>query len=69
MGVENFFFWSEIGSVFGDPRGTPPLRISRSTPPPRDQGASVLQTLCWSSPLDTVSFMKGHFNTVNDNHL
>ena len=32
-GVENGIFWSEIGSVFGEPGGTPLPRISRSTPP------------------------------------
>ena len=32
-GVENYIFWSEIGSGFGEPGGTPPPRISRSTPP------------------------------------
>ena len=31
-GVENDIFWSEIGSGFGDPGGTPPSRIPRSTP-------------------------------------
>ena len=32
MGVENGIFWSEIGSGFGDAGGTPPPKISRSTP-------------------------------------
>ena len=32
--VENYIFWSEIGSGFEEPRGTPPPRIPRSTPPP-----------------------------------
>ena len=31
-GVENDIFWSEIGSGFGEPGGTPPPRIPRSTP-------------------------------------
>ena len=30
-GVENVF-WSEIGSGFGEPGGTPPPRIPRNTP-------------------------------------
>ena len=30
--VENYIFWSEIGSGFGEPGGTPPPRIPRSTP-------------------------------------
>ena len=30
-GVKNDIFWSE----FGEPGGTPPTRIPRSTPPPR----------------------------------
>ena len=28
MGVENHFFWSEKGSGFGEPGGTPPPRLS-----------------------------------------
>ena len=31
MGVENYIFWSEIESGFGEPGGTPPPRIPRST--------------------------------------
>ena len=34
MGVENGIFWSEIGSGFGEPGGTPLPRIPRCTPPP-----------------------------------
>ena len=30
--VENDFFWSEIGLGFGEPGGTRPPRIPRSTP-------------------------------------
>ena len=37
MGVENDIFGSEIGSGFGVPGGTPPLRFLRSTPPPQPQ--------------------------------
>ena len=33
-GVKNDIFWSERGSGFGEPGGTPPPRIPRSTPPP-----------------------------------
>ena len=32
MGVENDIFWSEIGSGFGEPGGTSPPRITRTTP-------------------------------------
>ena len=32
-GMENGMFWSEIGSGFGEPGGTPPSRNPRSTPP------------------------------------
>ena len=32
-GVENGIFWSEIGSGFGEPGGTPLPKIPRSTPP------------------------------------
>ena len=41
-------FWSEIGSGFGEPGGTPPPRIPRSTPSPLPQGLtgnSSLRTL------------------------
>ena len=31
-GMENGMFWSEIRSGFGEPGGTPPPRIPRSTP-------------------------------------
>jgi len=33
-GVGNGIFWSEIGSGFRGPGGTPPLRIVMSTPSP-----------------------------------
>ena len=33
-GVENAIFWSQIGSGFGEPGGTPPPTIPRSNPPP-----------------------------------
>ena len=33
-GVENGIFWSEIGSGFGEPGGTPLPEIPRNTPPP-----------------------------------
>ena len=36
--VENRTFWSEIGSGFGEPGGTPLPRIPRSTPPPPPPG-------------------------------
>ena len=32
MGVKNDIFWSEIGSGYREPGGTPPPRIPRSTP-------------------------------------
>ena len=32
-GCEKWHFWSEIGSGFGEPGGTPPPRIPKSTPP------------------------------------
>ena len=32
MGAENYIFWSEIGSRFGEPGRTPPPRIPRSAP-------------------------------------
>ena len=33
MGMENVMFWSNIGSGFGEPGGTAPPRIPRSTTP------------------------------------
>ena len=33
--MENDIFWSEIRSRFGEPGGTPPPRIAKSIPPPR----------------------------------
>ena len=49
-GVENAIFWSQIGSGFGEPGGTPPPTISRSNPaphfiPPRSS-RRVLVVLC-----------------------
>ena len=32
--MENYIFWSEIGSGFEEPGGTPTPRIPRSTPTP-----------------------------------
>ena len=40
--VKFYIFWSEIGSGFGEPSGTPPPRISRCIPPP---GITFTQTL------------------------
>ena len=37
-GVENDIFWSEIGPGVGEPGGTPPPRILRSTPSPGAKG-------------------------------
>ena len=37
-GFENYISWFEIRSGFGEPGGTPPPRIPRSTPPPGDYG-------------------------------
>ena len=41
--MENVIFWSEIGSGFWEPGGTPPPRIPRSNPlgklPPPEKGA------------------------------
>ena len=51
--VENYIFGSEIGSGFGEPGGTPPPRISRSTLPlgqypegvgPLSRGSTVQNT-------------------------
>ena len=37
MDVKNGMFWSEIGSGFGEPGGTPLPRIPRSHPPDRER--------------------------------
>ena len=42
MGVENDIFWSEIGSGFEEPDGTPPLRIPSSYTPPFEQQAPAV---------------------------
>jgi len=42
MGVENDIFWSEIGSGFGEPGGTPAPRIPRSTSPPLPHALSLI---------------------------
>ena len=39
-GVENDIVWSEIGPGFGEPGGTPPPRILRSTPRVLSEGKS-----------------------------
>ena len=39
-GVGNCIFWSQIGSRFGTPGGTPSTRIPRSTPPGNNDGVS-----------------------------
>ena len=36
-GAKNDIFWSEIGSGIGEPGGTSPPRIFRSSPSPRAQ--------------------------------
>ena len=41
MGVKNGIFWSEIGSGFGEPGGTAPPRIPRSTALPPPLGISL----------------------------
>ena len=43
-GVEDGMFWSEIGSGFGEPGGTPPPRIPRSNPPPPPPTPGFQQT-------------------------
>ena len=38
MSVENYLFWCEIGSGFGEPGGTLLPKILRNSPPPPPQG-------------------------------
>ena len=42
-GVENYIFWSEIGSGFEEPGGTPRPRIPRSTPRAQTQEETRLK--------------------------
>jgi len=44
-------FWSEIGSGFGEPGGTPPPRIPRCTPPPGNYLTSYMSVQAWDSML------------------
>ena len=44
--MENYIFWSEIGSGFEEPGGTPLPRIPRSTPPP--PGPHVRESRFWN---------------------
>ena len=48
-GVDNYIFWSEIGSGFEGPGGTYPPRIPRSTPPPppRDYAGDLQHLQPW----------------------
>ena len=39
--MENYIFWSEIGSGFGEPGGIRLPRIPRSTPPPPLPGGTL----------------------------
>ena len=40
-GMGKSIFWSDIGSGFGDASGTPPPKIPRSTPHPREVHSDV----------------------------
>ena len=44
-GAENYIFWSEIRSGFGELGGTPPGRIPGSTPPPGDTQSTLSQQI------------------------
>ena len=67
-GGENGIFWSEIGSGFGEPGGTPLPRIPRSAPPPpgstyifkRDR-YNFLTTIYLLSRVDIYSLCWGTF--------
>ena len=52
------FVWSEIGSGFGEPRGTPPQRIPRSNPPPPPGDFSQIQ---WIKRLTLTGSPSYHF--------
>ena len=58
-GVENYIFWSEVGSGFGEPGGTPPLRIPKSTFPLRVR----LRILLFQNiPKNPISLLYSHFH-------
>ena len=42
MGVKNDILWSEIGRGFGEPGGTPPPKIPRSSPPGNAPNATIV---------------------------
>ena len=44
-GAENYIFWSEIRSGFGELGGTPPGRIPGSPPPPGDTQSTLSQQI------------------------
>ena len=45
MAVENYIFWSEIGTGSEEAGGTPPPRILRSIPPPGFEAALLKSEL------------------------
>ena len=49
--VENGIFWSEIGSGFGEPGGTPLPRIPRRTPPPPPPSGYRTKNQCLPTPI------------------
>ena len=55
------FSWSEIGSGFEDPGGTPPPRIPRSTPPPRVSAIPCIRKILLLSLVHEVIAMHGMF--------
>ena len=57
--MENDIFWSEIGSGFEEPGGTPLSRIPRSTPPPPGGGGSAEHFAGLRATLQTVPEVLG----------
>ena len=59
-GMENYIFWSEVGSGLGEPGGTPPLRIPKSTLPP--PGARLKISPFQNIPKNPISLLYSHFH-------
>ena len=49
--MENYIFWSKMGSGFEEPGGTPPPRIIQEYPPPPGGVSRTSVELCMETPL------------------
>ena len=67
-GAKNDIIWSEIGSGFGEPGGTPPPRIPRSPPPGGKLRFSKEQTPIHSNT-DDILKLPWSSDNVMDNRM